>query len=261
MTIGLYLQGGGAKGAFEAGAIYALSEKGVRFNIISGTSVGSVNGYYIYTNNINKLKTLFTEDNLFDETQKSYITNTIPNNHLIRRLGDLNGKNKDVQKFYVNYTKIADKQMKQIQKDLTTLTKEEAINCINYSSSLPYVITDGRDKIRFSEITKDFKSSEVMEIFHKRFELGEFNNMNLDGGILNNEFMEPFVENKVDKLYLISVSNSFKVPKFIKDTYRPEDIIYIHRDSLYDSNASMNYNKSFLKTLFKEGYDKALETL
>lgn len=261
MIIGLYLQGGGAKGAFEAGALYALLKKGIKFNIVSGTSVGSVNGYYIYTNNLYKLKDLYTEDDLFDETQKSYIKNTIPNNHFIRRLADLNGINKDVQKFYVNYTHIADKQMNEIRKDLTTLTKEEAIDCINYSSSLPYVINDGREKIRFSEITDDFKSSEVMDEFNKKFQIGKFNNMNLDGGILNNEFMEPFVENKVDKLYLISVSNSFKVPKFIKDAYRPEDIILIHRDSLYSSNDSMNYNKDFLKSLFKEGYDKVLEKL
>ena len=53
MNIGLCLCGGGAKGAYQAGVIKALYDRGInKFNAISGTSIGAVNGYFIFTNNV-----------------------------------------------------------------------------------------------------------------------------------------------------------------------------------------------------------------
>ncbi len=46
-TYGLVLAGGGAKGAYQIGAWKALSEIGVTFNAIAGTSIGSINGALI----------------------------------------------------------------------------------------------------------------------------------------------------------------------------------------------------------------------
>lgn len=42
--LGLVLEGGGARGAFQIGAFQALSEKGFRFDGIAGTSIGAING-------------------------------------------------------------------------------------------------------------------------------------------------------------------------------------------------------------------------
>lgn len=42
-NIGLVLEGGGAKGAFQFGCLYALHEEGVQFDAVSGTSVGGLN--------------------------------------------------------------------------------------------------------------------------------------------------------------------------------------------------------------------------
>jgi NTE family protein len=44
MPTGIVLSGGGAKGDFEVGALRLLYERGVRPDIICGTSVGSING-------------------------------------------------------------------------------------------------------------------------------------------------------------------------------------------------------------------------
>lgn len=43
MSIGVVLSGGGAKGAFQAGVLYQLHEKGIRPDFIVGTSVGALN--------------------------------------------------------------------------------------------------------------------------------------------------------------------------------------------------------------------------
>lgn len=43
MKAGLTLSGGGAKGAYEAGAVKALAEMGIQINAISGASIGALN--------------------------------------------------------------------------------------------------------------------------------------------------------------------------------------------------------------------------
>ncbi len=45
--LGLTLEGGGAKGAFHMGAVKALLEEGYKFNGVSGTSIGALNGAII----------------------------------------------------------------------------------------------------------------------------------------------------------------------------------------------------------------------
>ena len=40
---------------YQAGVIKALYDRGInKFNAISGTSIGAVNGYFIFTNNVEK---------------------------------------------------------------------------------------------------------------------------------------------------------------------------------------------------------------
>ena len=43
-TYAIALEGGGARGAYQVGAWQALEEAGIRYNAVSGTSVGSLNG-------------------------------------------------------------------------------------------------------------------------------------------------------------------------------------------------------------------------
>ncbi len=45
----LVLPGGGAKGAFQAGVLQVLREQGFTYDVISGISVGSLNGAMLAT--------------------------------------------------------------------------------------------------------------------------------------------------------------------------------------------------------------------
>ncbi len=45
--LGLVLSGGGAKGAYEVGVIRALAELGIEPEVISGASVGALNGAFV----------------------------------------------------------------------------------------------------------------------------------------------------------------------------------------------------------------------
>lgn len=254
---GLFIQGGGAKGAFEAGAVYAMHEKGLEFDIIAGTSIGAVNGYFIYTNNIENMKEIYTETDLQNEVGDIEITDTIPNDFIIEKLKALKGKKSYVKSFYVNYINIKDGKLKEIRADVSKLTKEEALACVKYSSLLPYVCPDGIKNVPFTKVAESFNSKVIFDKFHEKVREGKYNNFNMDGGILNNNFMEPFINNHVDKLYLLVLHNNFEIPRYLLDNYKRENIILIQRKKLFKYNDSLNYDKKFLCELFQEGYDAA----
>ena len=57
----LCLQGGGAKGAFQAGALKALTEHGYRFNCAVGASVGSLNAAMLCLGKVDELYRIWQE--------------------------------------------------------------------------------------------------------------------------------------------------------------------------------------------------------
>lgn len=54
-SVGLVLEGGGVKGAYELGALIALIEKCYTFHSITGTSIGALNGAVMASQGIEKL--------------------------------------------------------------------------------------------------------------------------------------------------------------------------------------------------------------
>ena len=138
MKVGLCLCGGGAKGAYQAGVIKALNDKGIKFNAISGTSIGSVNGYFIFTNNVEKLEEMWIDvDSNVDHNIK-IVNNTVDNSNLIDLLYNINDNNTQKLDFYVNYINIENNIPKEKIVNILNLSKEDALNSIKYSSLLPF---------------------------------------------------------------------------------------------------------------------------
>jgi len=62
MKTGLVLSGGGAKGAFQVGALdYLINEKKVNFEIVCGVSVGALNASMVAQGDFNTLKKIWLE--------------------------------------------------------------------------------------------------------------------------------------------------------------------------------------------------------
>lgn len=59
--VGLALEGGGAKGAYQAGAYMALKKCGVRIDAVAGTSIGSFNGALIASHEEKKMLELWRD--------------------------------------------------------------------------------------------------------------------------------------------------------------------------------------------------------
>ncbi len=72
--IGIVLEGGGAKGAYQIGAMKALNENGFLYSAVVGTSIGAINGAFIAQGDYDKIenmwKTMSYKD-LFDIDEKN----------------------------------------------------------------------------------------------------------------------------------------------------------------------------------------------
>lgn len=242
MKTGLCLAGGGAKGAFQAGAIYGLYEKGIKFDAIAGTSIGAINGYYIYTENVNKLKEMWINIQKIGENGVKIVNNTVDNSLAIDELRGLINNSSYSKPCYINYVEVENSKLEEKIVDISNLSYEDALLSIKYSSLLPY---------RPSKELKPF------EQFGKDLIEGLYDGYKLDGGILNNVLINPLIEAKMDKIIVITMKHDYELPEDIKNIYKEEDIIIIRPNTIFEKNATLKFEGEFCKEIFNEGYEIA----
>ena len=138
MKIGLCLAGGGAKGAFQAGVIYGLYEKGIKFDAIAGTSIGAINGYYIYTENVNKLKEMWINIHKIGENGVKIVDNTVDQSLAIDELRGLIHNSRYTKPCYINYVEVENSKLEEKIVDISELSYEDTLLSIKYSSLLPF---------------------------------------------------------------------------------------------------------------------------
>jgi len=249
---GLFLQGGGAKGAFQAGVIYALNEIGIDFNVITGTSIGAFNSYFIYTGCFEELRNTWTNLNSNSESVSiPQEIKVIDNKILLKILENINGLNPSVNAVYVNYAEVQNCCLKEVRKDITQLSKEDMLSAIRYSALLPCKIEKG---VSFEEFIANFNSKVVFDNFKRDLLNGEYDGYKLDGAIVNGNFLEPFIDKKVDKLYIVVFNKDYMVPEYILDNYKDENIIVIKPSSNLSTKDTFRFDKEFCRELFEEGY-------
>lgn len=84
-TYAIALEGGGARGAYQVGAWRALEEAGVRYNAVSGTSVGALNGALMAMRELEAAEMLWKDIrfsqvmNVDDETMKRIMNRDFEN--------------------------------------------------------------------------------------------------------------------------------------------------------------------------------------
>lgn len=240
MKTGLCLAGGGAKGAFQAGVIYGLYEKGIKFDAIAGTSIGAINGYYIYTENVNKLKEMWINIQKIGENGVKTVDNTVDNSLAIDELRGLINNSSYSKPCYINYVEVKNSKLEEKIVDISELSYEDALLSIKYSSLLPF---------RPSKELKPF------EQFGKDLIEGLYDGYKLDGGILNNVLIKPLIEVKMDKIIVITMKHDYELPEDIKNIYKEEDIIIIRPNTIFEKNATLRFEGEFCKKIFNEGYE------
>jgi hypothetical protein len=247
---GVFLQGGGAKGAFQAGALYGLHKRGIRFQMASGTSIGAVNLYFLLTGNIVKMKEVWTNVEVpkFDHDY-SHIDKVIDNEPIIGILRDLEDRKSEIKKAYVNYVIVDGCSVYEKEKEIVSLDKRSRLQYVKYSSLLPIHRNSSDSK---KNIIEKFDSKKVFEVFNRDVENGIYEGYRLDGGIKNNIFMEPFLKNPVEKLYLIVFQKDFNIPEEIERTYG-EKLFVISPPHDFESGDTLRFEREFCKRWFEYG--------
>ena len=140
MSIGICLPGGGSKGAFQAGVLESLYDRGIKkYDSYACTSIGAINGYYLYTENVDKMKNMWiTNQKLAGKRFKS-VDNIIDNSEDLDPLYELKDNNiQNNSKFYVNYLQVREKNGKEMIVDISKFDHKTRVDYIKYSCALPY---------------------------------------------------------------------------------------------------------------------------
>ncbi|WP_455543644.1 patatin-like phospholipase family protein, partial [Intestinibacter sp.] len=140
MTLGVCLPGGGAKGAFQAGVLESLYQRGVtQYDSYACTSIGAINGYYLYTENVDKMKNMWITKQNNDGKRFNSVDNLIDNSEDFKKLYELkNYKIRENSSFYVNYLQVRHKTGEEVIVDISKFAHKNRIDYIKYSCALPY---------------------------------------------------------------------------------------------------------------------------
>lgn len=240
MKLGLCLSGGGAKGAYQAGVIKALYEKGIdKFHSISGTSIGAINGYFIYTDNSENLEKMWIrmEENS-PETIK-VVDKTVDNSQTIDILKALEFNNLDMN-FYVNYVEIENKEAKEKVVNISGLAENSALEDVKYSALLP---------------ANESSTLNLKDQFLIDLKEGLYDGYKLDGGLLRNTLVQPLIEDNVDKIIIISTRHDYIIPDYIKNEYDEKNIILVRPNTQFSAEDTLRFEPEFCRKIYKEGYE------
>ncbi|MCX7694205.1 MAG: patatin-like phospholipase family protein [Caloramator sp.] len=248
MRCGLCLTGGGAKGAYQAGILKYFKENNMNFSVITGTSIGAVNGYFM-------LKGAYEQMNNFwlSMQQNKYFDSlnmVVENRLVIEELKGLEGIDENIDSFYVNYVEVKGCSINEVIIDIKNMPKEEALLSIKASSLLPYNYNGDPTKVSAKLLFEQFKID---------LQEGKYDGYKLDGGILNNCLLQPFIKDKVDKIFIISLSNDFQVPEYIYEYYKRDDIKVLEPNFEVKPEDTVNFSSEFCTKLFNLGYKYAEE--
>lgn len=242
MKIALCMEGGGAKGAYEAGVVKALYDNGIKeYAAISGTSIGAINGYFLATGNMEKLAYIWNnvEENL-GGTSVQIVDNKVNNDNLIKGLYILEEGCRAEIPLYVNYVEVHDKCIEEKIVETSKLDKNECLECIKYSSLLPF------NPIK----QKGFKEGFIEDVAEGAYE-GEC----LDGGMCRSLIVEPVLEVNPDKIVIISTQNDYEVPEELIEEFGADKFVVARPKQKFEPGATLNLNMDFCRKIFADGYE------
>lgn len=222
-NIALVLSGGGSKGAFQAGAIKCLLDKGIRFSVVAGTSVGALNGLIVSQqkpeevgaelekwwfnvrnkdvykphNFIKRLRRTFRSLFSFKESLPDIILpesayDNSPLRELIDCYIELSKVKSNVEHFLVYFISLQTGKL--YSKDITTvMTKEEAVNYILTSTIIP---------MAFPPFAHYVYDKEIEDLLDGKNHLKS--QQYVDGGVMNKSPLKVVFQYDVGTVYIIN---------------------------------------------------------
>lgn len=256
MKLGLCLTGGGAKGAFQAGAALRFYENNIIPEITAGTSIGAVNIYFMLKGCYNELKNFWCDMDL--KPDRVVPGRVVDNSQIEEILKNLSGDEEGIRAAYVNYVHIENRIPSEVVVNIKTKEKEAAIAAVKYSSLLPARPEDfalDRSKVG------GFNSKNAFDKFKEDMANGIYDGYNLDGGILNNNLLMPFVKEKAEKIIVIALYDTYELPEYIYEHYNKNDIFLLKPDIKIQPGDTVRFQKTFCRDMYERGYNLAGEII
>lgn len=94
-----------------------------------------------------------------------------------------------------------------------------------------------------------------MQEVKQYIEEGKFDGFNLDGGMARNTYIDPLIEDNVDKILIISTRHNFKLPQNVISKIDRNKVIIISPEKPIDNKELLNFSTEFCSKLYKEGYE------
>lgn len=230
MRIGLVLAGGFAKGAYQLGALKALSEFVPLSDIrcISAASIGALNGYAFATDQLDFITDMWKGFCRGDE--KFFMTKILKSSLLQEDIRSL-AKGGDELTASPFYTALYDIKNTTVQyRDISKLPKESVIDYLRASVAFP--------------------------IYNKSVKIND--SSFFDGGIVDNIPVHPLTKHKLD--YLICIYFDDLGYKFESSAF-DKKIIKITFPDMNNIKNSFFLTSEAVDTMIKEGYDHAHKIL
>lgn len=214
---GLALEGGGAKGSYEIGAFVALRELGYKFNMVTGTSIGSLNAALIVQGDIELAKRLWLNAD-----------------------SEIIGIDKEIVETIKNF-KFNKENIKESIKEIKKIVYNKGLNVSNYKEIIDKYVNEKKvrkSKINYGLVTVRVKDLKPLELTIKDIEEGK-----LSEYILASSYLPIFKMNKIidNSFYLDGAfSNNLPITLLEKNGCNKIIVIRINGIGLVKKNINTN---------------------
>ena len=236
-NIGLVLSGGMAKGAYQIGALEAISEMFSisDFTYVSAASVGVLNTYAYLTGNLSKAKDMWTSVN--KNGNREWITSMFKSVFLQNSIRDLVADVKIENTFYVPLLNL----------------RSRSVNYFDFS------------KVPFSEMEDHLRASVAMPIYNQAVKIGD--KYFYDGAIVDNIPIYPVLKHSLDYIiciyfddYNYTFESQYLDNKILKLTFPDNTRLYNSVAVKHDNIMRMidmgyKHTKQLLGYVFANGID------
>ena len=243
MKTAVVLSGGGAKGSYQLGVWKALRELHIKYDIVTGTSIGAINGVLMCENSYFKAKRIWRKLNL------EYIFNELPKSN----------KDIDILKLFGgNFIKNGGMDIKKIETIIeNTVNKRKFYNSkidfglitYNFTTKKPLILS--KDKIPSDKLTDYLMASATCFPAFKMKEID--GDKYIDGGYYDNLPIELAIKLGAEFLIIVDLG----APGFKKKANKQINSIIIKpKNSI---SFFLNFDEKTAKINAKYGYNDTLK--
>lgn len=210
---GLALEGGGAKGSYEIGAYIALKELGYKFDMVAGTSIGSLNAALIVQGDMELAKKLWMNAD-----------------------SEMIGINKNIVKTYKNFD-LTKENIENSIKEIKKIIQNKGLDVSNYINTIKKYIDE--EKIRKSKINYGLVTVRVKDLKPLELTINEIEEGKLADYIMASSYLPVFKMNKIiDNSFYLDGGFTNNLPISLLEKHGCTEVIAIRINGIGTSKKS-----------------------